>query len=452
MRSLDSIFTEIFLTFSVIVDSLLISLFSVSKIKKIISTISSLKFFKNMKFNLLLLFLFGILLRILLVFLIPSFYPVEANSLSGDSLGYYSSSVNGVEHGLFSTYWPPGFPFLISIVYMLFNSDTLIIMTSILIILGVLCGLLAYYISLKIFKNNMAALLAFFFICIQPSFLFHSPQIMSDTFAVLIFALSLFIVVKNYEDYKKRFPVILGILVGFLILIRPNYIFLVVSYFFFVLILNYQIKIKIKKIILFMLAITLILTPWIVYTDSIIGEPVITTNGGINLYAGNNPNATGRYLNPEGLEAMDELGRSKEGFNKAIGYIFNNVFLAIFLYIKKAFLLIFSPYNLPWEVPEHQFLNLLGTVYSLVMNIGFLILEIIGIRGIFFIKNRRNLLMFFVSLIILANLTLIVFFVDGRFILPILFIYNIFGSYYISRIIELTQKASQSNIKLPLDW
>jgi hypothetical protein len=40
----------------------------------------------------------------------------------------------------------------------------------------------------------------------------------------------------------------------------------------------------------------LCLVPWLTYTNSLFGKPVLTTNSGFNLYLGNNPAATGRFV------------------------------------------------------------------------------------------------------------------------------------------------------------
>jgi len=423
-------FYSIVILFCFLMDRIFIPLFSFPRVKESISNIWSMELFRNTKHVLLLLFLLGVLLRVVSYFLIPSLY-----GLQSDSIGYYLSAVNGVEHGLFSTYWPPGFPLIISLFYLIFNSNTILILTSFLIVIGSLCGLISYHISLKLFKNRSAALLAFLFICIQPSFLIHSPQLLSDTFAVMLMGISIIYMLMDYENSNKRISIILGVIIGFLVLVRPNYIFMIIIYFLLVTLSNHVMKIKVEKLALFSLTLILTLTPWLVYTEIMIGEPVISTNGGVNFYIGNNPNANGRYTEPYGLTGYND------GYDKGLNYISNNPLSTLSLYLKKLVLLISTPYILPWELPEHHF-NYSEIIYSLVLNIGFLITELLGIRGLLLLKQRR-LLIYFTSLIILINLTLIPFFVDGRLTLPLLLIYTIFGSYYIARVIELTIKSTK---------
>jgi 4-amino-4-deoxy-L-arabinose transferase-like glycosyltransferase len=111
------------------------------------------------------------------------------------------------------------FPFIISLFYLIFKSNTILILTSFLIVIGSLCGLISYHISLKLFKNRSAALLAFLFICIQPSFLIHSPQLLSDTFAVMLMGISIIYMLMDYENSNKRISIILGVIIGFLVLV-----------------------------------------------------------------------------------------------------------------------------------------------------------------------------------------------------------------------------------------
>lgn len=429
--NLSKFFYKIFiLNYCFITDKIIISLFSINYVKKFMEKLYSSKLLSNNKFTLLSLFILGVALRLLFYFLIPSFY-----GLQSDSVGYYLSGVNGVNNGLYSNYWPPGFPILISAFYYIFNSNVIPILTLALIIIGVLIGLVTYYISLKLFNNRLAALLTFLFICIQPSFLLHSPQLLSDTFAVLIFGLSIYYILK---DDNNKYSIIIGVLIGFLILIRPNYIFMIILYPLYLAFSNKISKIKISKIILFILALILTLTPWVIYTQLTMDEAVISTNGGVNFYIGNNPHANGRYAESYGL-TDNNLGY-QIGFN----YITSNPVNTLNLYLKKLALLIITPYIMPWELPNYHF-NISETIFSYGMNIGFIITELIGLRGLILIVKQKRLILLFTSIIILVNLTLIPFFVDGRLLMPLLLLYIILAGYYIAKVIDSTRNGVKNN-------
>ena len=432
MRLYEFFYSIIIYNFCHIMDDLFFRLFSFIPVKDGITRLLRKDLFKDTKNVLLLLLILGILLRVVAYFIMPNLY-----GLQSDSVSYYNSAINGVEHGIYSTYWPPGLPFFISILYMMFNNYTIPILTMVLIIIGSLIGLVGYYMSYQIFKNRLAALLAFLFICFQPSLLIHSPQLLSDTFAVMIFGVSIYYLLKD-ELYSNKIPLILGVLVGFLVLLRPNYVFMIIIYFLLVTLSHYVMKIKVKKFALFILTLILTLTPWLIYTDYMIGEPVISTNGGVNFYIGNNPNANGRYTEPYGLTG-DNMG-----YSNGLNYIITKPLSTLPLYLKKCVLLVSTPYILPWELPGYKFTSS-EIIYSYGLNIGFIITELLGLRGLLLIIKQRRLIIFFACLILLTNLTLIPFFVDGRLTLPLLFIYTLFGSYYITRVIELTRNPLNKN-------
>src|SRR3546814_11524341 len=46
----------------------------------------------------------------------------------------------------------------------------------------------------------------------------------------------------------------------------------------------------------FIVGATLMLAPWLYATNQIVGRPVLTTNAAFNLYLGNNPAATGKFV------------------------------------------------------------------------------------------------------------------------------------------------------------
>ena len=51
-----------------------------------------------------------------------------------------------------------------------------------------------------------------------------------------------------------------------------------------------------RRLLAFAGGTLLVLTPWLIASNAMIGRPVITSNGPFNLYLGNNPAATGRFV------------------------------------------------------------------------------------------------------------------------------------------------------------
>lgn len=89
----------------------------------------------------------------------------------------------------------------------------------------------------------------------------------------------------------------------------------------------------------------LIAAPWAITTHHMVGEPVLNTNGGFNLYLGNNPAATGHFVSiadtPAGgeWEAMrrikGEVGASKQLGDRATEYMLQNPSNTAALTVKK---------------------------------------------------------------------------------------------------------------------
>jgi hypothetical protein len=74
--------------------------------------------------------------------------------------------------------------------------------------------------------------------------------------------------------------------------------------------------------------ILLITTPWVIRNIAFFGSPMISSNTGINLYMGNNPNATGAYRAglPDTLLSVshDEMAFNQLSTNMAIDHILGN--------------------------------------------------------------------------------------------------------------------------------
>lgn len=95
-------------------------------------------------------------------------------------------------------------------------------------------------------------------------------------------------------------------------------------------------------------------TPWMVRNYHVLGAPVLNTNGGFNLYLGNNPNATGKYMSiadtPRGatwaeLRKTGEVQASETLRHEAIDWISSHPGEFARLAVRKFFLF--------WTPPLH---------------------------------------------------------------------------------------------------
>ncbi|AKB52579.1 hypothetical protein MSBRW_3326 [Methanosarcina barkeri str. Wiesmoor] len=397
----------------------------------------------NEKTILACLFLIALTIRIsVYAILSPAYYPLDPSDLSSDSRAYDLNAINGITNGEFSTYWQPGISFILGIIYLIFGHN-IIIASLLLILIGSYVGIISYLISKYIFSQKKAGYLSFFLIAIYPYLILESPKIMSDTFALFIFTSSLYYIIKDFNEKRLKYSLIIGFLTGVLLLTRPNYFW--VPPLYLILTAN-SFKgegylFLLKKYIFFSITLLLVITPWIIYTDTKLGEPTLTTNGGVNFYIGNNHNSTGRYCDPYGLkENNSEILRSREGFKKGLDYIFTYPADYFALCLKKIDLLLYIPQRLPSELTTHSDSNITEMLFSSIINLGFIAIQLVGIRGLIYSKGQiknKQISNFIIGSLFFLYTTPIVFFVYVRATIPIIFIWILISSPYLVYIIKV---------------
>jgi hypothetical protein len=95
----------------------------------------------------------------------------------------------------------------------------------------------------------------------------------------------------------------------------------------------------------FMVGAAIVLAPWLYATDRMVGRPVLTTNAAFNLYLGNNPAATGRFVSiadtPMGKDweatrvLLGEVGNADRLQAAAVGWVTANPGRAAVLAVRK---------------------------------------------------------------------------------------------------------------------
>lgn len=175
---------------------------------------------------------------------------------------------------------------------------------------------------------------------------------------------------------------------------------------------------------LILLAAVVVTSPWLARNDKVIGAPVLNTNGGFNLYLGNNPAATGWFMSiadtPRG-STWDEIRRSGEVQaseilkQEAISWIKEHPIHFFSLALKKAAFF--------WMPPFHDGKgqgSIAETAVRVAWAIQFLILMVISIGSLFLLPLHNKQLT--VLWLAIASYTMVhmLFYVIFRYREPIM--------------------------------
>lgn len=278
----------------------------------------------------------------------PGWYCKTAHLLASE--GRYSDMA---DDNRTTAYLPVGYPFFLSLIFRLTHHSNFMGKFS-QIILSLLLGYLNYLMSLKLanrkFANLVLILIVFF-----PSQIFFTRLFLSEILFTFFFMLFLYLLLL-LDEVKKKFILLLiaGILLGMATLTRTlTLLFPLVVLIYFIRLKQSSIK-AIGRVVLIIIGMLLLLSPWMIRNKKIMSYGVISTNGGIDLWVGNNPFANGSFNWPSVTPfdtSSDEKSADKLGFKLGIEYIKNDPFRFILLGIKKEiFLFAGDLYPLYWDL------------------------------------------------------------------------------------------------------
>ncbi|CAN5396429.1 hypothetical protein BH11PSE9_BH11PSE9_01550 [soil metagenome] len=146
--------------------------------------------------------------------------------------------------------------------------------------------------------NARTAWLAAFIVALHPDFIAFSGLTASENFFIpLLLGCVLAFCEASRSARGGRWSMALaGLLFGASMLVRSTSLLLVPLLALLVLIdRRRSVSSRLVQLLLFGLATALVLTPWVLRNAKLMGQPLLTTNGGIALWWGNNPHASGGF-------------------------------------------------------------------------------------------------------------------------------------------------------------
>lgn len=257
-------------------------------------------------------------------------YEVIAKTLVGQ--GYFGFDFYGHLPNRPSSFMPPFYPFLLAGIMILFPDNALLMTKLLQALVSTGSCLLVYKIGKEMFDKEEVGLLAASGAAIYPPFIGGAVEINTVTFEVLFLALAVYFLLRGEGEQIGRTGVWAGLSLGLTALTRAT-VLAVLPIIFVSLWLRSKNSIwreAIKPFILVVLAAFLVVLPWTVRNYLVHREFIlISSNGGLNFWIGNNEKATGEYAFPSGTDpelftrslSLSEAQMDRLYYREAFGFI-----------------------------------------------------------------------------------------------------------------------------------
>ncbi len=325
-------------------------------------------------------------------------------------------------------------------------------------VIGSFNCLLHYLLARELFNRRIAviaALMAFFY----APYIFFDCDPVSATIVIFLNSLALLLLLRFSKKGEYKNLLAAGFLMGLSILARPNMLlvagFLTLWIFF---LRKYSFTKRIQGAFLFALVICLCILPVTVSNYIKCKEFIlISTNGPINFYIGNNQHAVGYFAIPPDMpwlnsqkmhnlttELAPALNKSKLKYREANAYLMKKTWQDIRMSPLRTLRLImvklyFTFYKFEMPNPDYYYFRFVLTPFLRIFFLSFAIITPLGLAGIIFSKGSPGIglfkLFFFGYLI-----TLLVTFVSQRYRLPLVPILIVFAAFFVNYLMEVLKR------------
>jgi len=347
-------------------------------------------------------FIVALLVRVIYVLVIDGWYELDV----GDQAAYDRIAREWVANGQFmpgSSYRPPAYPAFVASVYRLCGPHREAV-ELVQAVLGAFTVLLVVQLGRRLFTLRAAAV-AGWVTALLPVLVHFTAQLMAETLFTLLLLLLLWLVVRHEARQGVWSVAGTGLLIGAGALMRPNVLLLPLALAcWWRWGCGLPVRKALKNSALCMAIAMLTILPWSLRNLGVQGAFVpISTNGGVNLWIGNNEHATGDWLKPGDYwspPGTKEAEVDQQYYRAALQFMRSHPGRTAWLAVRKLWIF-WTPYPHPSD--QLPFLFLLPLVWvGLVVSM----------------QSRRT----WILLLTIAYFTLVscVFFANQRFHVPLL--------------------------------
>jgi len=191
--------------------------------------------------------------------------------------------------------------YIMALIYKIFSPDILYI-RILNTILGVLTCYLVYLVG-KAMANRAIGLIASLIASLYKPFIFYSIIPIKTSMSVFLFALAIYLFVAILKKTSMIKVLLLGIAVGLMLNIRPNFVVIIPLMLFIILLNLYRgrssLRILTATLLSYIVGLSTSISPFVLRNYRVSEEFALTTSqSGINLYLGNNLQNPDPYYRP----------------------------------------------------------------------------------------------------------------------------------------------------------
>ncbi len=223
--------------------------------------------------------------------------------------------------------WPPGFPFLMSLLYRVFG-QRLSLALALNVVVAAATVLLLYLIAERLFGRREARVAAGLF-AILPGPLFLTGVYLSET--LFIFVLVSFLALLVFLPDRRWTPVLLGVALGLAALTRGEGLLMPIiplAFWWG----HHARRAWLQRATVLLVAMVLTILPWTIRNATVMDDVIpVANNASGTLWSGHNPDANGWIVNPTDPPALDARGegpgeteRARQLRREAISWAIHN--------------------------------------------------------------------------------------------------------------------------------
>jgi len=269
-------------------------------------------------------------IRVLWVVLVP-------NAQYSDSVWYDGAAANLASSGVYgldgpSAWFPPGYPFFLAALYKVVGHSELAGKLGNVAIGVALTG--STYLLARLLLGEAVALVSAVLIALWPNLIFHTGILSSDLLAAAGFVAVMWLGMRHETGPGPAWlrAVVLGVLIGWMVLVRPVSLILLAALGLWWWISNRSARAAVIRLAPLVLTVGIVVGAWTVRNYREFGEVItIATNGGYNFWQTNHRYADGNDTywpfvpmdDPEyqTMRNGDEFTKNRQGYQYAFAYL-----------------------------------------------------------------------------------------------------------------------------------